>query len=135
MPAAGRSKRITRGTTFAISAISTAAYWYTLYSAEFTWMEIFIPKYFLQGPEDGHLALRVVIQYDYVCLLSGAYLWLLYLLRDLKANGDTVTSWFILLALSILLGAVFGIGTMLMLLWAWRQELMTAKVDNIAKTK
>lgn len=129
------SRSIIRPSLSVLAAINTATYWYTIYNSEVPLAEVYIPKYFIHAPVDPVVAMRTIIQYDYICCFSAALLWLAFLIRDLKASGEVKLSWVVILGLTVVVSGVCGAGTMLLLGWAWRDEVLAKGADETAKNK
>jgi hypothetical protein len=120
-------QRITRFTVLFLLVLCTGMHWYSFFFADSTRVEEFVPEYFISSPEDPFTALRVLIQYDAICVYVATTLWLLYLFRDLQAAGETKASLFMVVVIGSAASTTFGIGTVLVLLWAWRNEILFAK--------
>lgn len=129
----GSSKHIVRVSVGVLAAVNTAIYWYTAYSSELSLFQLFVPKYFIYAPVEADVALRVVIQYDYICCLGAALLWLALMLRDLKDMkdcGSMQLSWTMILVSAVVLSGTCGVGTMMLVAWSWRNELLITPFET-----
>lgn len=113
-------------TVGAIAVVNTAVYWYTLYASDLPLLDIILPKYLLDSPQDPAVALRTTIQFDFVCSFSAGYLWLAYHFWDLKAAGICSASWIRILGTALVTGIAFGPGAVLLLGWIVREELLAS---------
>lgn len=137
-----RELRVVRATVAALAVVSTVVYWYTLSMSNLPLLEIFAPDYLIQSPDSAELALRTIIQYDFICTFAAGYLWLAFHFWDLKASGVQV-SLVRLFGASFIVGTVFGPGALLLFGWIWREELLapdkisrdTNRVEIVKKSK
>ncbi|GJN69675.1 hypothetical protein PLICBS_003725 [Purpureocillium lilacinum] len=108
------------------AAISTLTYWYAVLNADVSLLDALVPKYFIQNPQDGMVALRTILQYDYICSFGAVYCWLGYQYCDLKTTGLTRLSWLRIGTVAIAATAVFGPGSALLLGWYKREVILQA---------
>ncbi|KAJ6447289.1 Dimeric alpha-beta barrel [Purpureocillium lavendulum] len=76
-----------------LAAIGTLTYWYAAGSPNVSLLEALMPRYLVRNPEDVMVALRTILQYDYICSFGAVYIWLGYQFHDLKAAGLTTLPW------------------------------------------
>jgi hypothetical protein len=94
---------------------------------------LFIPKYFSEKPQEADVALRTILQYDYICTFGAAFLWLALHFRDLEAEGICKLRYGRTFLLVALIGGAFGPGTLLLLAWLVREEILAAHADDDAE--
>ena len=127
------SRRIIRSSVGVLAAVNTVTYWYTIYTSDLSLVELFVPKYLIDAPVETDAAMRTIIQYDYICCFGAALLWLAFVLRDLKEIkncGSVQVLWALILVLAVALSGVCGVGTMLLVGWTWREEILAKKEPN-----
>ncbi|KAM5358420.1 hypothetical protein ACJZ2D_015299 [Fusarium nematophilum] len=105
---------------------NTATYWYTLSTMEYSIPEVFVPQYLVKSPTEPDAALRVILQYDYVCSFSAGFLWLAYHFNDLEKAGACNVPWIRALVGAAIVGIIFGPGTLFLLIWLLREELLVS---------
>lgn len=115
-----------------MATISAASYWFMLLSSPLPASELFIPKYFLELPEDALTATLTLFQYDYIIAAASVLLWLASHFGDLKSAGVCQLSWIRILLSSIAIGCIGGPGVLIWVGWLTRENLM-AKIEH-AKT-
>lgn len=120
-----RELRVVRATVAILAIVSTVVYWYSLSTSNLPFLEIFAPDYLIQSPDSAELALRTIIQYDFICTFAAGYLWLALHFWDLKASGVQV-SLVRLSGASFIVGSVFGPGPLLLFVWIWREEFLAS---------
>lgn len=131
-----RSLTIIRGTFAVFILFSAASYWYTVFTADLSLNEIFIPKYLVQAPQDPVVALRTILQYDYLCCFGAALLWTGLSIRESKAQGLLQTSYAALGVLAVLMTGFCGFGSMVLGAWLLREELLARRDEKATlKTK
>jgi hypothetical protein len=113
-----------------IAVVNTATYWYTMRNSEVPAFELFIPAYFASAPVEPHVVMRTIIQYDYLCSCGATMLWVCLSIRDLKTGGSVRVPWVVILGITVIVGGVCGLGTAILLLWAWREEVLAREVDG-----
>lgn len=121
------SPRVMRSTATILALLSTATYWYTLTASTLSLSEIILPTHLLHAPTDPTEALRTIVRYDYLTGYAAVLLWLGLGIRDVKALGLTGTSWGLVLVGGGVVMAVGGPGSMLILGWLWREEVLMAE--------
>ncbi|KAF4501673.1 hypothetical protein FAGAP_2126 [Fusarium agapanthi] len=126
---------VIRLTIGVISIISTLTWWYTVLNMDSSIFEVFIPQHFLNTPQDPILGLRTVIQFDYICCYSAAFLWLAYHFKDLENVGICSISWMRAGCASAMLGGLLGPGTTFPLIWLLREELLVATQADVKKSE
>ncbi|KAF7558091.1 hypothetical protein G7Z17_g134 [Cylindrodendrum hubeiense] len=119
-----------RVTVGVLVAINISIYWYTLYNSAFSISEMFIPKYFSDKPQEADVALRTIIQYDYLCTIAGGFMWLGYHFRDLEVAGYCRIRYTRTLYIAGVISYLFSPGTFLLLGWLAREELLATKGDE-----
>jgi hypothetical protein len=122
-----------RITVIILALINTGIWWYTMYHSTFSLRELFIPKYFSEKPQEADVALRTILQYDYICTFGAAFLWLALHFRDLEAEGICKLRYGRTFLLVALIGGAFGPGTLLLLAWLVREEILAAHADDDAE--
>ncbi|KPM41950.1 hypothetical protein AK830_g4627 [Neonectria ditissima] len=118
-----------RATVGVLAAVNVAIYWYTLYNSKFSLSELFIPKYFSENPQEPDVALRTIIQYDYLCTFSGGILWLAYSFRDLEVAGFCKFRYLRTICIAGVIAAVFSPGTLFLVAWLAREELLASNLE------
>ncbi|UNI13366.1 hypothetical protein JDV02_000116 [Purpureocillium takamizusanense] len=113
--------RISVGT---FAAVGTLTHWYAALNADAPLLEALVPKYLLRNPQDGMVALRTIVQYDYVCSFGAVYCWLGYQYQDLKAAGRTRLSWARIGTVAVVSTAICGPGSALLLGWYTRERIL-----------
>jgi hypothetical protein len=88
-------------------------------------------KSILLSPEKTDLDLvsggKLFLQVDEIVCFAAAFLWLLYLIRDLKAAEMTVIPWWKVFA-SVALGTLaIGPGAVVVLIWWWRENVLATE--------
>ncbi|KAI5459318.1 hypothetical protein BGZ63DRAFT_390708 [Mariannaea sp. PMI_226] len=117
--------RVTVGT---LALINSAVWWYSLSQSTYSWSAIFVPQNLFQKPEAIDLAMRLVLQYDYICSFAAVVLWLALQFRDLGAQGVYDLRYAQSIAITALIGVVFGPGTLLLFIWLVREEILVARL-------
>lgn len=120
-----------RATLGALATVNTAVYWYTLYASDLPLLEILVPKYLILSPQDPGVALRTIIQYDFICSFGAGYLWLAYHFWDLKAAGVCSVSWIRILGTAVVTSTIFGPGTMFLLGWSVRERFLATSTPYL----
>ncbi|UKZ49384.1 hypothetical protein TrVGV298_003631 [Trichoderma virens] len=106
--------------------LSAMAYWYTLLFSPLSVSEAFIPKYFIELPQDTSTSLLSIFQYDYILSFTSILLWLAYHLGDLKSAGICQLSWARILLSSVVIGCLGGPGVLVWAGWLTREEIMAS---------
>ncbi|KAK7428043.1 hypothetical protein QQZ08_005475 [Neonectria magnoliae] len=119
-----------RVTVGALAAINIAVHWYTLYTSNFSMSELFIPKYFSEKPQEADVALRTIIQYDYICTFAGGLLWLAYSFRDLEIAGFCKFRYLRTVCIAGTIAVVFSPGTLFLVAWLAREELLASSMEE-----
>lgn len=119
----------------ACSVISTAIWWYTIASMKNSIVEVFVPQYLIDFPQEPSVGLRTVIQYDYICCYGAGYIWLAYHFRDLEKLGLCSISWVRAIGVTVVLGFLTGPGTLFPILWLLREELLTAASEGAKQSE
>lgn len=132
-PSTGTSA--TKATLGVVALVNTATFWYTVRNAEVPAVQLFIPAYFASPPAEPHVVMRTIIQYDYLCSFGATILWLCLSIRDLKAAGSVRAPWVVILGATVIVCGVCGLGTAMLLLWAWREEVLAREVDGSRKDR
>lgn len=112
-----------------MATVSAASYWYMLLSSPLPVSEVFIPKYFIELPEDALTATFTLFQYDYIIAAATVLLWLAYNFGDLKNAGVCQLSWIQIILYSIAIGFVGGPGALIWVGWLARENMM-AKLEH-----
>ncbi|KAF5026600.1 hypothetical protein F66182_1326 [Fusarium sp. NRRL 66182] len=133
--ASNNELNVLRAAVSSFSLISTATWWYTLPRMEGSIPDIFIPQYLASSPQDPYLGLRTLIQYDYLCTFAAGFLWLAYHFKDLENVGICNISWVRVIAVSLVLGLILGPGTLFVLVWLLREELLAAARTDKTESK
>ncbi|UPK95279.1 hypothetical protein LCI18_006214 [Fusarium solani-melongenae] len=120
---------ILRLTVYLLAFISTATWWYVIPNIEGPLSEVFMPQYFIESPQEPDECLRTIIQYDYVCTYSAGFLWLAYHFSDLEKAGICEVPWIRALAVAGVVGAVVGPGSLFILIWLLREELLASQAS------
>ncbi|KAF5664971.1 hypothetical protein FHETE_6831 [Fusarium heterosporum] len=121
--------RLTIGT---VSIISASTWWYTLATMDYSILEVFVPQYLINFPQDPNAGLRTVIQFDYICCYSAGFLWLIYHFRDLENAGVCSISWIRAICVTSVLSLFVGPGTLFPLIWLLREELLAATETKVS---
>lgn len=101
-------------------------------AAAFLWsdmsqLELFYPSYIFEGPTNGAVALRTILQYDQLCCQGAAILWVSYQLWQLQS----VPQLFILPSLCIATAVLtYGWCTGAILLVGWTIKELISDVDS-----
>lgn len=109
--------------------LSAASYWYMLLSSPLSVSEVFIPRYFIELPEDSLTATFTLLQYDYILTSAAVLLWLVYSFGDLKNAGICQLSWVRILLSSIAIGCTGGPGVLIVVGWLTRENML-ARVEH-----
>ncbi|KAF4972602.1 hypothetical protein FSARC_875 [Fusarium sarcochroum] len=133
--ASGKELNLLRLTVGVLSIVGMTTWWYTLAKMDYTIFEVFVPQHLINFPQDPHLGLRTVIQYDYICCYSAGFLWLTYHFKDLESVGVCTISWIRAVTVSVVLGCVVGPGTLFILIWLLREELLAATRTDSSKSE
>lgn len=115
-----------RLTAVCIGMISIGSYWYVFLSSNHTWADIHIPKYFLRPATRPDVALWTILQLNCFCVFGSAFTWLGYQLNDLKTAGLFQASWLRMVTVSVMVGVVFGPGSLWWLGWTMREEILSS---------
>lgn len=124
-----------RRTIFALVALGTVTYWYTLLASGLSLSQLYLPDYFLETPPSPPVALRTVIRYDYLTTYAATLLWLVLELRDVKktAGGSGMPGFVTLGTAGVAAALVLGPGSVLTLGWWWREEMLVKKGKAVGK--
>jgi len=133
--AVNRDMPILRITVTVAAIVSTGVYWYTLATAGLSVREMFVPEYFLNKPQEADVAIRTILQYDQICSFSAGLLWLSYLFSDLKNAGMCDYSWSRIISTAVATGIAFGPGTLFLIGWIAREEILATKRHKDAMTE
>jgi hypothetical protein len=106
--------------------LNTGTYWYVVLGSNHSWSDIYAPRYMLRPDTDPQVALGTLLQIDYLCVFGCALTWLCYQIRNLKVTGQVETSWAWMVATGILVGAIFGPGTLWWVGWMAREEILAS---------
>jgi hypothetical protein len=120
-----RDLPVIKYTIYSLCAISTATWWYTLYSAPFSPMQLFIPD--LASVRTGDEFVRTFLQFDEIFGLGSCLLWLLYLFGDLKRAGMLDASWLSIIGRGLITLVAAGPGVTVGLGWWWREQVLATK--------
>ncbi|EEU34705.1 uncharacterized protein NECHADRAFT_52723 [Fusarium vanettenii 77-13-4] len=120
---------ILRVTVYLLAFISTATWWYTIPKIEGPVSDVFMPQYFVESPQEPDECLRTIIQYDYICTYSAGFLWLAYHFSDLEKAGICEVPWIRALVVAGIVGAVVGPGSLFILIWLLREELLASQAS------
>jgi hypothetical protein len=71
--------------------------------------------------------IAMLLRSDTAFAYSAALLWALLHFSDLKCNGKLKNSWLVILGVLILSSFAAGYRVALLILWAWREEIMARK--------
>jgi hypothetical protein len=118
-----------------LAVIGTGSYWYALSAAEFSVAELLVPGFFTETPGEAAVALRTIIQYDYMCCFLATMLWVGYGIGDLKTANAIDVSWAVVLLVAAVSWAALGTGTTLLIGWAWRNEVLESGALDRATSK
>ncbi|KAK7403535.1 hypothetical protein QQX98_010714 [Neonectria punicea] len=119
-----------RVTVGVLAAINIAVHWYTLYNSNFSMLELFIPNYFSEKPQEADVALRTIIQYDYICTFAGGLLWLAYSFRDLEIAGVCKFRYLRTVCIAGVIAVLFSPGTLFLVAWLAREELLASSMEE-----
>jgi hypothetical protein len=106
-------------------------YWYTLATSTHSFIDIVLPIYLSENPIGFEAVLRTIIQYDYICSLGGALMWVAYCYGDLKPAGTSSSSWFQTILISVVIAALFGSGNLLLFGWLKREEALISRKGKL----
>ncbi|KAI8712926.1 hypothetical protein NCS52_01392300 [Fusarium sp. LHS14.1] len=120
---------VLRVTVYLLAFISTATWWYTIPKIEGPVSDVFMPQYFVESPQEPDECLRTIIQYDYICTYSAGFLWLAYHFSDLEKAGVCEVPWIRALVVAGVVGAVVGPGSLFILIWLLREELLASQAS------
>lgn len=118
----GRDLPVIKYTIYILCAISTATWWYTLYTAPFSPQTLFVPKFAALETGDG--ASRTFMQFDEIFSMGACLLWVLYLFGDLKRAGMLDASWASIIARGSITLVTAGPGVTVGLGWWWREQVL-----------
>jgi hypothetical protein len=108
-----------------LCALSAVTWWYTLYSAPYSWMTLFIPN--IAPGQTGDEYFRMFLQFDELFSLGACLLWLLYLYGDMKKAGMMEDSWIGILLKGVVSLVALGPGVTVGLGWLYRERLLATK--------
>jgi hypothetical protein len=126
----------TRTAVWLYASISAVVFNMVRWSSRATTEAIFFPaldllKSIMWCPEKLHLDLvsgiKLFLQVDEIVCFAAAFLWLLYLIRDLKAAEMTVIPWWKVLAAASLGTLAIGPGAVVALAWWWRENVLATE--------
>ena len=120
-----RDLPVIKYTIYTLCAISTATWWYTLYSAPFSPMQLFVPD--LVNVKTGDEYVRTFLQFDEIFGLGSCLLWLLYLFGDLKRAGMLDAGWVSIIGRGLATLVAAGPGVTVGLGWWWREQVLATK--------
>lgn len=105
-----------------ISAVASAAVWiYTVTQVPFSLTELFIPTEFDISGNNFVMAIRQILQWDWLIIFSACFIWLAYSFWDLKAAGMVKQSWLTLFAGCAASFATVGPGATFAAGWSYRE--------------
>ncbi|PTB74073.1 hypothetical protein M440DRAFT_1424617 [Trichoderma longibrachiatum ATCC 18648] len=107
-------------------ALSVTCYWSMILFSPLPVSEVLIPKYLIETPKSPLVALQTIFQWDYIVSYTTLLLWLAYHFADLKRAGMCQLSWARILASSAVIGCLGGPGTLVMVGWITREEMMAS---------
>jgi hypothetical protein len=113
-----------------LGVVSTCTYWYILSTSNLSLRDLFFPEGnspFQEPADAAPAALRLIVKYDYLTSYGAVLLWLGLSFRDLKAAGIMDTSWVVMLGLGGLAALGLGPGSMLMLGWCVREQVLASR--------
>lgn len=122
---------VLRSTFTPIAIINTLVYWYTLSTSAHSFVNMIFPVYLSENPIGFEVVLRTIIQYDYICSLGGALIWVAYCYGDLKAAGTSPSSWFRLICIPVIIATLFGSGNLLLFAWLKREEALISRKEKL----
>ena len=120
-----RDLPVIKYTIYSLCTISTATWWYTLYSAPFSPAQLFVPN--ISAAKTGDEFTRLFLQFDEIFCLGSCFLWLLYLFGDLRRAGMMENSWVSIVGRGLATTVVAGPGVAIGLGWWWREQLLATK--------
>ena len=118
-----------------LAAVSAMVFnWARLFSRT-SLAEIFIPDWTLvrsticsaNGNLDLISGMRLFLQVDEIVCFAAAYLWLAYLIHDLKEAEMTAVSWWKVAASAAAGTYLIGPGAVVVLGWWWRENILATK--------
>ncbi|KAF3040702.1 hypothetical protein E8E12_005945 [Didymella heteroderae] len=120
-----RDLPVIKYTIYSLCAISTATWWYTLYTAPFSPRTLFVPD--LANAKTGDEFVRTFLQFDEIFSLGACLVWLLYLFGDLKRAGMVDASWVSIMGKGLITLVAAGPGATIGLGWWWREQVLATK--------
>jgi hypothetical protein len=64
------------------------------------------------------------LKYDYLSAFVSGGFWILLSFWDLRKDGRLHASWMKILSIMGVVTVLFGPGTMMAVVWAWREEIL-----------
>ncbi|KAF2157138.1 FAD/NAD(P)-binding domain-containing protein [Myriangium duriaei CBS 260.36] len=105
-----------------LGTLASAAIWvHTWLCSAYSMRELFTPPFAIPSSTSFMTAMRELLQWDWVFLFAGCYVWLFYSFWDLKAAGMAQESWASLLVAAIGSTLAFGPGATFAIAWCYRE--------------
>ncbi|KAI9646517.1 hypothetical protein NHQ30_004510 [Ciborinia camelliae] len=112
------------------AVVSGVAWIYVNLMSPYSPITLYYPKAVEQAtfPE----AMRRYVQADQVFSFGAGFLWLLYLIGDMKNSGLVERSWSSLLARGAAVFVLSGPGTLVAVAWLWRNDILTRQKFSLS---
>jgi hypothetical protein len=117
------------------ASIGAATHLYVQIFSGFRPWQLWIPQSLDLKDMDIGMVIRTSIQWDQLCIMGAAYMWLLLQFLDLKAIGASKHSWTSLVFLGVWNFALLGPGAMFMTGWYLREKYLIEATEIAEKTK
>ncbi|KAL6709345.1 hypothetical protein ACN47E_001752 [Coniothyrium glycines] len=112
-------------TILALCAYSAAIWQYTVFFAPFSLVTHFVPN--IAAAQTGDDYIRLFLQLDQSFSMGACFLWLLYLIGDMKKAGMVESSWISIIGRGLAIFAFAGPGVTVGLGWLWREGVLATK--------
>ena len=120
-------------TILVLCALSTAVWQYTIWCSRQSLVDIFLPVLSVgKGSFSFEGALAEFLKWDQVFFALANVFWIGLLMWDLKAAGMVSASWLTLAFCTAGLTVIGGNGTMLGLMWLYREEVLATRRHKMA---
>ncbi|ETI28406.1 hypothetical protein G647_00855 [Cladophialophora carrionii CBS 160.54] len=125
----------TRIAVWSFASISALVFNATRYTSSTSLTTIYFPDWILlksaissvDGTLDLISGMRLFLQVDEIVCFGAAFLWLAYLIGDLKEAEMTSVSWAKVVALAAAGTYLIGPGAVILLSWWWRENILATK--------
>jgi hypothetical protein len=130
-----RDLPVMRYTIGALSVLSTSIWIWTNATSPYSPWSLFVPELIPSQTSDFVTFVRNFLKVDELSLFGSTFLWLGYLLWDMKHAGMVKTPWALIVLYAVGTLTVLGPGATAGLGWLWREDIISNKRHKAALTE